>query len=224
MNCRTHEHRHFERTLRSTDTIPGPRLAEGRFSTSKLLAPLRAGPTRPFAQTAYERSLDVRPRRAVPRGGPLASSEITPRKRKSESARTRVRIERLSARAPGDCRRRERGVEYGAQTLRYPSLAVSRCASARSRLLRESRVSPSAQTVGENRGASSPGGTRREGKERETLLNAGESRADRVSESTKFSKTKIGDRHASSCTRRIRFAPYPISVYTRYAERKLKDG
>lgn len=33
MNCRTHEHRHFERTLRSTDTIPGPRLAEGRFST-----------------------------------------------------------------------------------------------------------------------------------------------------------------------------------------------
>lgn len=29
MNCRTHEHRHFERTLRSTDTIPGPRLAEG---------------------------------------------------------------------------------------------------------------------------------------------------------------------------------------------------
>ena len=31
MNCRTHEHRHFERTLRSTDTIPGPRLAEGRL-------------------------------------------------------------------------------------------------------------------------------------------------------------------------------------------------
>jgi len=30
VNCRTHEHRHFERTLRSTDTIPGPRLAEGR--------------------------------------------------------------------------------------------------------------------------------------------------------------------------------------------------
>jgi hypothetical protein len=30
VNCRTHEHRHFERTLRSSDTIPGPRLAEGR--------------------------------------------------------------------------------------------------------------------------------------------------------------------------------------------------
>lgn len=39
MNCRTHEHRHFERTLRSTDTIPGPRLAEGRFNKPKLLAP-----------------------------------------------------------------------------------------------------------------------------------------------------------------------------------------
>lgn len=37
VNCRTHEHRHFERTLRSTDTIPGPRLAEGRFSYNKLL-------------------------------------------------------------------------------------------------------------------------------------------------------------------------------------------
>lgn len=47
MNCRTHEHRHFERTLRSTDTIPGPRLAEGRFSTPKLLAPeKRARPRR----------------------------------------------------------------------------------------------------------------------------------------------------------------------------------
>lgn len=34
MNCRTHEHRHFERTLRSTDPIPGPRLDEGR-STNK---------------------------------------------------------------------------------------------------------------------------------------------------------------------------------------------
>lgn len=51
MNCRTHEHRHFERTLRSTDTIPGPRLAEGcsrkpktacvacRFSLSVSLCP-----------------------------------------------------------------------------------------------------------------------------------------------------------------------------------------
>lgn len=31
MNCRIHEHRHFERTLRSLDTVPGPFLAEGRF-------------------------------------------------------------------------------------------------------------------------------------------------------------------------------------------------
>lgn len=30
VNCRTHEHRHFERTLRSTEMSPGPRLAEGR--------------------------------------------------------------------------------------------------------------------------------------------------------------------------------------------------
>lgn len=32
MNCRTHEHRRFERTLRSSDTVPGPRLAEGRIN------------------------------------------------------------------------------------------------------------------------------------------------------------------------------------------------
>lgn len=32
VNCRTHEHRHFERTLRSLDTVPGPLLAEGRFN------------------------------------------------------------------------------------------------------------------------------------------------------------------------------------------------
>lgn len=42
MNCRTHEHRHFERTLRSTDTIPGPRLAEGRFRTIDQTARFRA--------------------------------------------------------------------------------------------------------------------------------------------------------------------------------------
>ena len=30
VNCRTHEHRHFERTLRSMDTISGSGLAEGR--------------------------------------------------------------------------------------------------------------------------------------------------------------------------------------------------
>lgn len=53
MNCRTHEHRHFERTLRSTDTIPGPRLAEGRFSTPKLLAPLLV--SRERHARAYER-------------------------------------------------------------------------------------------------------------------------------------------------------------------------
>jgi len=35
LNCRTHEHRHFERTLLSTETIPGPRLAEGRFGKLK---------------------------------------------------------------------------------------------------------------------------------------------------------------------------------------------
>lgn len=38
VNCRTHEHRHFERTLRSTELSPGPRLAEGRsIKTTRLL-------------------------------------------------------------------------------------------------------------------------------------------------------------------------------------------
>lgn len=32
VNCRTHEHRHFERTLRSSDSVPGPHLAEGRIN------------------------------------------------------------------------------------------------------------------------------------------------------------------------------------------------
>ena len=56
MNCRTHEHRHFERTLRSTDTIPGPRLAEGRFTTNHAACAGAAS-----RGTAYERSLSVRP-------------------------------------------------------------------------------------------------------------------------------------------------------------------
>lgn len=32
VNCRTHEHRQFERTLRSLDPVPGPLLTEGRFN------------------------------------------------------------------------------------------------------------------------------------------------------------------------------------------------
>lgn len=32
MNCRTHEHRHFERTLRVSDFIRYPHLAEGRIT------------------------------------------------------------------------------------------------------------------------------------------------------------------------------------------------
>lgn len=43
MNCRTHEHRHFERTLRSTDTIPGPRLAEGRSKYNQTACCLSRG-------------------------------------------------------------------------------------------------------------------------------------------------------------------------------------
>lgn len=43
VNCRTHEHRHFERTLRSTDTVPGPRLAEGRFCMYDQTALARRG-------------------------------------------------------------------------------------------------------------------------------------------------------------------------------------
>lgn len=37
VNCRTHEHRHFERTLRSWDTIPGPLLTEGRANNQDCL-------------------------------------------------------------------------------------------------------------------------------------------------------------------------------------------
>lgn len=43
---------------------------------------------------------------------------------------------------------------------------------------------------------------------------ADESRADRVSESTKFSNEDC-DRHASSCTRRIDSIPRPLYIYTR---------
>jgi hypothetical protein len=32
VNCRTHEHRHFERTLRVSDSIRYPHLAEGRIT------------------------------------------------------------------------------------------------------------------------------------------------------------------------------------------------
>lgn len=47
---------------------------------------------------------------------------------------------------------------------------------------------------------------------RESTLKADESRADRVSESTKFSNEDC-DRHASSCTRRIDSIPRPV-IYT----------
>lgn len=45
-----------------------------------------------------------------------------------------------------------------------------------------------------------------------STLKADESRADRVSESTKFSNEDC-DRHASSCTRRIDSIPRPV-IYT----------
>lgn len=66
------------------------------------------------------------------------------------------------------------------------------------------------------RAQSSSGGTRRERnlREKSNLKRADESRADRVSESTKFSNEDC-DRHASSCTRRIDSIPRPLYIYTR---------
>lgn len=46
-----------------------------------------------------------------------------------------------------------------------------------------------------------------------STLKADESRADRVSESTKFSHEDC-DRHASSCTRRIDSIPRPLYIHT----------
>lgn len=46
-----------------------------------------------------------------------------------------------------------------------------------------------------------------------STLKADESRADRVSESTKFSNEDC-DRHASSCTRRIDSIPRPLYIHT----------
>ena len=75
MNCRTHEHRHFERILRSTDIIPGPRLAEGRFIITRLLVLRQAnaerslrGPTvrrRSKRLASVERSDCTRAQRSV---------------------------------------------------------------------------------------------------------------------------------------------------------------
>jgi hypothetical protein len=46
VNCRTHEHRHFERTLRVSDSVRNPRLAEGRTTLESArppASPLRGG-------------------------------------------------------------------------------------------------------------------------------------------------------------------------------------
>lgn len=51
-------------------------------------------------------------------------------------------------------------------------------------------------------------------REKSTLKERMESRADRVSESTKFSNEDC-DRHASSCTRRIDSIPRPLYIHTR---------
>jgi len=39
VNCRTHEHRHFERTLRVSDSVRNPRLAEGRTTLESARPP-----------------------------------------------------------------------------------------------------------------------------------------------------------------------------------------
>lgn len=83
MNCRTHEHRHFERTLRSTDTIPGPRLAEGRLSKQRLLARRRTWRARTSDRWTFAR--DERRARRGPPPRILADEPI--RERGGEEAR-----------------------------------------------------------------------------------------------------------------------------------------
>lgn len=128
MNCRTHEHRHFERTLRSTDTIPGPRLAEGRFSTPKLLAPLLVSflkrDTR--ARTSdVGRSPRLRARDSNENSILLGErvSSVSPPWASSEMTRRRARVRRVvllwlslcvCVERDGTCARRENEREEGA--------------------------------------------------------------------------------------------------------------
>lgn len=106
------------------------------------------------------------------------------------------------------------------------SLSVSRCASARARdtapFTREASPPISRREIpyGKNIWRRETGArtvvVRRyaEGEKlrEKSTLKADESRADRVSESTKFSNEDC-DRHASSCTRRIDSIPRPV-IYT----------
>lgn len=227
MNCRTHEHRHFERTLRSTDTIPGPRLAEGRFSTRILLAPApaaapvcrgarAAGRVRAIVGT-FARSGVVRNERfGRPKGG-AREPERTRDGREERIEAERDEISGLAERRE-EPRRARRGnpgeaaaAQRGETRERRPSSLLSRRARARA-LSDLSRLSASRAR---GRPLYPPLARRRS------------ARADRVSESTRGKRyatrapctrpreprlsggvaasyadiPRSKDRHASSCTR-----------------------
>jgi hypothetical protein len=79
VNCRTHEHRHFERTLRVSDSVRNPRLAEGRTtleSARTQRSPLAGGRTadgRAWTRAAGGRGTSLRWR--VP-GRSAAASQV----------------------------------------------------------------------------------------------------------------------------------------------------
>lgn len=104
-------------------------------------------------------------------------------------------------------------------SVRQRARAIPRLLHARLRLLSRGARYLTVKIYGEGKPAprtvASSGGTRRERNcERNPTLKADESRADRVSESTKFSNEDC-DRHASSCTRRIDSIPRPLYIHTR---------
>lgn len=83
MNCRTHEHRHFERTLRSPDTVPGPLLAEGRVLHEDCSVSRRARACPGNAGARWTRDA-TSPR---PRGGGAASRTARAAHRKNPHAK-----------------------------------------------------------------------------------------------------------------------------------------
>ena len=91
MNCRTLEHRHFERTLRSSDTVPGPLLAEGRFNFHDCRVgapPITRRPPETDVRARRTRSQPCeRNARRTRSGRPCAKSGRPPRQ-ESERSRT----------------------------------------------------------------------------------------------------------------------------------------
>lgn len=91
MNCRTHEHRHFERTLRVSDHVRNPRLSEGRANcktlpvacarlTARARVPVCLGASRPgsLARLSLPRE---RRRGVLPGGGALSRKTMSSARR-----------------------------------------------------------------------------------------------------------------------------------------------